>query len=142
MVPRDLCDRIVEHWYGRVTPVENPAVSARHETGVALEFDDYGIRDGPWTADGTTYEWTFRHDARDLAWEGTTRAAGGARQRLAIESARREASSPGDARHADGSLATLEIAVSRHDGRRGRPATVYLRWEADSNVYRVVGLEH
>ena len=137
-------DRIVEYWYGRVTPVEIPEVLANDGPGPGfkLAFEDYGIRDGAWSADGISYGWKLQHDALDRQWEGSSAAQTGARQVLAVAPPPTDRDVPaGGPETADGSLATLEVAVSGDDPG-GRPATVHLLWDADSGQYRVVGLEH
>ncbi len=137
-------DRIVEYWYGRVTPVEIPEVLANDDPGPGfkLAFEDYGIRDGAWSAEGISYGWKLQHDALDRQWEGSSAAQTGARQVLAVAPQPTDRDVPaGGPGTADGSLATLEVAVSGDDPG-GRPATVHLRWDAGSEQYRVVGLEH
>ncbi len=137
-------DRIVEYWYGRVTPVEIPDVLASDGPGPGfqLAFEDYGIRDGAWSADGISYGWKLQHDALDRQWEGSSAAQTGARQVLTVAPQPTDRDVPaGGPETADGSLATLEIAISGDDPR-GRPATVHLLWDAGSEQYRVVGLEH
>ena len=137
-------NRIVEYWYGRVTPVEIPEVLANDGPGPGfkLAFEDYGIRDGAWSADGISYGWKLQHDALDRQWEGSSAAQTGARQVLAVAPPPTDRDVPaGGPGAADGSLATLEIAISGDDPG-GRPATVHLLWDAGSEQYRVVGLEH
>ncbi len=137
-------DRIVEYWYGRVTPVEIPEVLANVGPGPGFKFafEDYGIRDGAWSAEGISYGWKLQHDALDRQWEGSSAAQTGARQVLAVAPQPTDRDVPaGGPGTADGSLATLEVAVSGDDPG-GRPATVHLRWDAGSEQYRVVGLEH
>jgi hypothetical protein len=135
-------DRIVEYWYGRVTPVEHPKVVEADAPGpgFAFVFEDYGVGDGAWTSVGTSYGWTLRHEALDRDWEGTSAAGDGSRQQLSI--APFSSASTGDRPGAaDGSLAILEVRTVRA-GRTHRAATVYLQWSADPGRYRVVGLEH
>lgn len=134
-------DRIVEYWYGRVTPVEHPEVVAARESkgGLGLAFEDYGIRDGAWTSVGTSYRWTLRHDALERVWQGTAAAGEDFRQQLAVEPSPGDRAAAGSG--ADGSLATLEIRAVRN-GRTQPAATVYLQWDAGPGRYRVVGLEH
>jgi len=138
-------DRIVEYWYGRVTPVENPEAREASESGagLTLAFEDYGIRDGAWTADGISYAWALRHEVLSRRWEGVSAAQSGAHQLLAIEPSGPAGRVPGNTdRTADDSLATVEVTVTGRDDLAGRAATVYLRWEAESGRYRVVGLQH
>jgi len=138
-------DRIVEYWYARVTPVENLEVLADDGLGAGfqLAFDDYGIKDGAWSADEISYGWKLRHGALDRQWEGVSNARAGARQVLAVEpSPSDENVEVGGLGATDGSLATLEIAVSGRENFEGRSAIVYLRWDASSGRYSVAGLEH
>jgi hypothetical protein len=137
-------DRIVEYWYARVTPVENPEVLVGEDDGFGFRvaFDDFGIRDGAWTAKGISYDWQLRHGALDRKWEGASRASPGVRQVLAVRPPSDASAPTGGPGAADGSLATLEITVKGRERLEGRPATVYLRWEAGAGRYRVVGMEH
>jgi len=137
-------DRIVEYWYARVTPLENPEVLVGEDDGPGFEvaFDDFGIRDGAWSADGISYDWQLRHGALSRQWEGVSKARTGARQVLAVGPPS-DGSAPTVAPEAaDGSLATLEITASGREHLEERPATVYLRWDGSAGQYRVVGLEH
>lgn len=142
-------DRIVEHWYGEVSPVERPEVipAPGAGPGFGLAFEDFGIRDGAWNAEGTSYRWRLRHEALGRRWEGTVGATEGSAQELAIRptgagagerGARASMPAPDGA---DGTLATLEVEITR-DGAGGRAATVYLQWDGPAERYRVVGLEH
>jgi hypothetical protein len=138
-------DRIVEYWYSRVSPVEKPEVIAgsNPDPGFTLAFDDYGIRDGAWTSGSATYAWKLRHEALGRQWEGVSPGENGSRQLLAIEPPMSYAAGPiGQPGSAHESLATLEITVSGREELRGRPATVYLLWDAGPGQYRAVGLEH
>jgi len=138
-------DRVVEYWYARVSPVENPEVLAGGHAGAGftLSFDDAGLRDGAWTADGTAYHWTLRHEALGLRWEGDSAARDRERQSMQIgPPAGAGGAADGGELSAEEALATLEITVERRDGASGRTATLYLQWEADAGQYRVVGLEH
>ena len=136
-------DRIVEYWYGRVSPIEGPEVSGSGPgSGFTLTFEDYGIRDGARASDGTSYAWSLRHPELGRKWDGVAAAAtDGHRQVLSIQpghgAARAEPKTP-----ANGSLATLEITAARRGGASGRSATVHLEWDGDGETYRVVGLEH
>ena len=137
-------DRIVEYWYARVTPIENPEVLVGEDGGPGLKvaFDDFGIRDGAWSADGISYDWQLRHEALNRQWEGVSRADTGARQVLAVGPPSDGDAPTGGPEAADGSLATLEITVSGREHFEERPATVYLQWDMDAGRYRVAGLEH
>jgi hypothetical protein len=140
-------DRIVEYWYSQVSPLERPEVAAAGNVGphpgFTIGFDDYGIRDGAWTADGVSYHWEFLHPALDRHWYGVAPAAAGFRQRLDI--------SPSNTPHGSGShgnltteeaIATLRITIHGLESMRGRPATVHLLWDAAAGAYRVAGIEH
>jgi hypothetical protein len=138
-------DRIVEYWYGRVSPVENPEMQldAASSSGFGLTFDDYGIRDGAWPAAGVTYTWKLRHDAWGRRWEGSSAAGEGPRQFLAIEpAAGDDPAEPNRVLSEEEAIATLEITVGGRNDMGARPATVYLQWDAAAGRYRVVGLEH
>jgi hypothetical protein len=133
-------DRIVEYWYGRVSPVESPDVTGSRSAGFELSFEDYGIRDGAWKSADVTYEWTFRHDALDRRWSGASQAretAGQAIEVVPVGAGGEAAGTPSAA-----GLATLTITVRRADGEAGRPATVFLSWDGRTGTYAVVGLEH
>jgi len=140
-------DRIVEYWYAMVSPVERPQViqsnAAEPGAGFALSFDDYGIRDGAWTADGISYRWELRHSALDRSWEGVTPAIEGAGQRIQITPPTGAVElSAGRELTGEQTLATLQITVTGRDSLRGRAATVHLVWDVASGRYRVAGLEH
>jgi hypothetical protein len=148
-------DRIVTHWYGQVSPIERPeATTPSRQTdgdarsgGFDLAFEDFGVRDGAWTADGVTYEWELQHDALGRHWQGAESAAPGAhRQTLGIRPTRADAldHEASSVRIEEEAFATLSIVVRvpGRDDTAGRPATVYLRWEPEDGRYRVVGLEH
>jgi hypothetical protein len=137
-------DRIVETWYSRVTPAENLRVvaGALAAPGFILEFDDYGIRDGAWTSDGVSYRWRLEHDEAGRSWEGSAQAGPGARQTLSIRPEGANSAAGRPSRDTDGSLARLRITVAGRDRMEGRPATVFLRWDAATDRYEVAGLEH
>ena len=137
-------DRIVETWYSRVTPAENARVVAgpTAATGFDLEFEDYGIRDRAWTADGVSYRWRLEHEEAGRSWEGSAQADVGARQTLSIGPAEGDVGAGGRSPATDGSLASLRITVLGREQMSGRAATVHLRWDAATERYRVVGLEH
>jgi len=137
-------DRIVEYWYGRVSPVENPEMQADASSGegFGLAFDDYGIRDGAWPAAGVKYTWKLRHDALGRRREGSAAAGEGPRQFLAIEPAAGDPVESNRVLSEEEAIATLEITVGGRNGMGGRPAIVYLEWDTDAGRYRVLGLEH
>lgn len=136
-------DRTVRHWFGEVTPVEEPEVT--REAALTVAFDDLGIAQGLWSGPETEYRWLFSHPAREIRWRGTSPGGSGVRQRVAVE----DPEPPdGPARllppgRADGDgpgLATLRITAIRAGEEAGRAAIVYLR--PVDGAYRVVGLEH
>ncbi len=136
--------RTIAYWYSRVTPIENVEVENdfADETGFMVSFDDLGIRDGVWRAPGTTYRWDLEHRALGLRWRGEGTAAQSARQTLVVTSDRRGASpAPQRDPAGDDSIATLDVTAYR-EGAPGRAVRVYLAWDAERGVYRVVGLEH
>lgn len=129
-------DRIVRHWYSRVTPIEAPAV--RSERGrLEVEFTDLAIASGLWEDDVTRYEARLRHPARGIdARAGRVAAPGRTVQRLELDLPAGAGTGP---LAGDDAIARLEI-TARRPGARGRAATLFLRWE--DGDYRVVGLEH
>ena len=54
-----------------MTPVEHPEVADTEVPGAGFElaFDDYGIRDGAWSAPGVSYRWKLEHEAAGRRWE-------------------------------------------------------------------------
>lgn len=139
-------DRTVEHWFGTVTPIEEPTAApvAPPErggpAGFALSFRDLGLERGLWEPRSTRYEWEFRDPARGIRWRGFGPGIPSERQRLRIlpppgERTPREGAADG--------LAVLELRAVREaaEGRTdGRPATLWLRWDGEG--YAVVGLLH
>ena len=89
------------------------------------------------------YEWELRHDALGRRWESSSAAEDGIRQHLEIAPPTGESGVVPDRQLSEEeNLATLEITVSGRPEMRGRPATVFLKWEPENGRYRVVGLEH
>ena len=140
-------DRIVEHWYSRVAPLESPRVESTggegSSPGFVISFDDYGIRDGAWTGEGLSYRWEFRHSAFDRSWTGRSEAVSSSRQRLGIVPPA-PPNAPDRERDLTGKdlYATLKITVAGHEWQAERPAIVHLVWDAAVSQYRVSGLEH
>jgi hypothetical protein len=147
-------DLTVAHWYGKVTPVEEPAVEAVPSAHAAssgpsaggafrLGFRDLGLEEGLASPEGTVYRWRFRHPALDREAEGRADARSGARQGFVVEAGAPDAVSEVAAGEisARERLARLEV-TARRGGRAGRAATVFLRWEGPEVGYRVVGLRH
>lgn len=131
-------DAIVEHWYGKVSPVENPQVKESDGTVVTVVFDDLGVRDGPWTSDRTRYEWSFEDPVVGIRREGPELIGLKQDQVLVIvEDVDRLARHSGE----EDGHATLDVRIVREgSGVEPRPARVYLRWSGDR--YEVAGLEH
>lgn len=133
-------DRILEYWFGRVTPVENVQISSAPD-GLDVSFEDLGLSEGVWAPSETLYEISFRHDARSLGFTVTESAIAGAKRqsiRLKLNQAGTQASmSLSDKQR----LATVRITATR-PGAGNRAATVHLRWNGDGAGYEVVGLEH
>jgi len=129
-------DKVVAHWYDKVTPLERPEATGRAEArGTVLQvgFEDLGLRAGLWAVDSTTYRWTFVDPGIGVRQRGEAPAVVGARQSLRLRLDRDGGSLDRD------ELATLEIsAVRGHVAKR--PARLYLRWH--NGMYEVVGLEH
>lgn len=131
-------DRTVEHWYGRVTPIENPEVLAAPTAGRAagdaagealdgfvLAFDDLGIERGIRDAADTRYVWELAGDVPQARWRGEAPADPGVRQRLAIVP---PTGARAPARPSASGIATLRIRILLRDGgESGRAARVYLR---------------
>lgn len=130
-------DAIVRHWYGKVSPAENPRVTDSDGL-LAVAFDDIGLRDGPWTPDRSRYGWRFDDPALGIRREGEAPIGRRGHEVLVIVEG-----VAGSARGRDASsdLATLDIRIVREgSGVEPRPARIYLRWSG--NGYEIVGLEH
>lgn len=133
-------DRIVEHWYGQVTPVEEARVEREEAAGaLVVGFRDLGLEAGIRSPCETRYRWRFRHPARGIEVSGETRAGERPRQRLEIAGPVAAGSSEGVG--APEALATLRVTASR-PGAAGRPAVIHLRWRGPGGGYEVAGLEH
>jgi hypothetical protein len=140
-------NRIVEHWYSQVSPVEHPRVviadGRGSELGFGLAFEDYGIRDGAWTDDGISYEWEFRHSALDRNWIGNSPAVSGSHQRIEVAPPGASSISNVDLDiTGEGLFATLAITVTGHETMGERPAIVHLVWDSAARQYSVAGIEH
>ena len=139
-------DRVVEHWYGQVTPVEDPEVEASPVPGgeLRISFRDLGLEDGPWRAEETTYRWRFVHQGPGIEREGETTGRSGRRQSVAVPLDENRGS--GGLANAGGTsgedaLARLELRAVR-PGTAGRRAVVWLTWHGPERGYRVSGLRH
>ena len=125
-------DAVVRHWYARVSPVERPHVAMSGES-VTVTFDDLGLRDGPWSADGSRYSWRFEDPSRGVRREGTNGGGTGYEVTLTVP----DVAAPDRA----GAVATLDVRIVRAgSGVEPEPARIYLRWSGDA--YEVTGLEH
>ncbi|NIP57025.1 MAG: hypothetical protein GWM92_02745 [Gemmatimonadetes bacterium] len=122
---------ILEHWLGRVTPVENVWVE---DAGCRLRvgFEDLGLKEGLWAPAETRYRWRLRGAGAGVS-EGETAAAPGARQVLSLPSPGRagEGREPGSA--------VLEITALR-PGTKERAARITIRSTASG--YRIARLVH
>jgi hypothetical protein len=152
-------DRIVDHWYRKVTPLERieiagapaadcPTVVPPASPGFLLAFDDLGAGAGLWAPEAVSYRWELRHDAAGISWRGVGPGLdcgpdGASRRGLAIGP---PAGAPdvGDARGTgdEAALATLRLAVELADGTRLRQMTVWLRKGDGGAAYTVTGWEH
>lgn len=132
-------DKIVRHYYAKVSPIENPKVAMARDAPTMLHFDDYGLRDGPWVPSETRYHWRFEDQAIGVSATGVNGPPfqDENRQGVFIRELEGRSFRPPSAA---GSYARVEIVVERNGNAAQRPATVYLRWSGE--VYEVVGLEH
>jgi hypothetical protein len=136
-------DRIVHHWYGIVSPIENPTVASGSATGFVLGFDDYGIRDGAWSATDVTYEWELEHSSLDRRWRGVAAARPDSHHQVLNVRGPGRVSTRDDLTGEE-AIAILRIraVVAGRENGPGRAAQVFLTWEPASGSYRVAGLEH
>lgn len=148
-------DKLVEYWYARVSPVENPLLLDTGDGPLTIRFEDLGLRDGPWSYERTLYDWEFEDPVTGERSAGTEIAGRWehALNIMPLEAAIVELESPapplgtrprGPATGAGGTsglYATLDIRI-RRDGAKvePRPARVYLH--RTENGYEVAGLEH
>jgi hypothetical protein len=131
-------DKIVEYWYARVSPVETLALGISPTGEASLLFEDFGIRDRAWTAEQTSYRWSFEDPATGARQSGSLGATGpGAGQRLLIPEL---AGQPGRSAQTDDNYATVDILVERDGHAANRSAIAYLRWTG--TTYKIVGLMH
>jgi len=151
-------DRTIEHWYGRVTPVEEvtargprPVSAATGEAKggeravLRVAFRDLGIASGVWSDTETRYRWRFEHGAVGLGARGVEPARAGAEQEIRVPLERAGEALGGEPPAGRAAVATLEITAIR-PRREGREARVWLRLERDPEggapAYRVIGLRH
>ncbi|MEE9207038.1 MAG: hypothetical protein V3U67_01490, partial [Gemmatimonadota bacterium] len=136
-------DKIVRHWYGSVTPVENVETRVADDGTVEVSFDDLAIREQIPNADNAAYVWEFEHGDLSRRSEGNARAVPGqVRQTIRILNLRVPTAESGSVRVGEGlpSIATLAITAERATGATNQAATVYLNW--DGSRYTVAGLQH
>lgn len=142
-------EKTVAHWYGAVTPLEEPALRAGGAAAgpgrLELTFRDLALEEEIAEPGATRYRWRFRHAALGLEASGTTPAGDGPPQRIVVDlpsptddRRRARGAAPTDGAAA---LARLEITALR-PGSAGRPAVVHLRWRGREAGYEVAGLEH
>lgn len=131
-------DRTVEHWFSRVTPVEEPEAGPTETGGTRVSFVDLGLREDLWSPGETRYRWRFRHPERGVEARGRTSAR--ASERQAVELPTGDAAPLADPAPRE-ALATLEITAVR-PGAAEREAVVHLRWRGPDRGYSVAGLEH
>lgn len=145
-------DRVVNHWYRKVSPLEDFEVdtAAGDGSGSApefeIEFEDLGLEAGLWEPGRVGYRWEFEHEALARDWNGWSDVRSGrSAQRILVTAGRREKRSgpkqvPPDGRK---DVARLRVSVEHEgDGSRQPPATVWLEWIESTDSYRVAGLEH
>jgi hypothetical protein len=136
-------DRIVKYWYAAVSPVENVSVEGVQTDRMQVAFDDYGVLDGGWTGDSTSYVWEMRDDARALRTSGGITARPGAYRQTILVPLPASVGSAGRTSDDSEDLAVISIQVIRPGSTRlPAPAVAYLKWDADSARYTVVGLSH
>ena len=138
-------DRTVEHWYAKVSPIENAEIESPSPRGagaarVDLAFDDLGLGSEIWSAEETTYRWEFEHKAFSRTMKGEAPAVAGSRQMIAIDLAEANSESAPNLSES-AAIATLRIVAVRPASSE-RAAIIYLRWDKDSRSYTVVGLQH
>lgn len=139
-------DRIVEHWYGRVTPIEGVRVEAspvREGRPLRVSFRDLGLVEGLREPGRTRYRWRLRHEELGVRAGGEVGGRpGGGRQTLTFRASwPRELPAAGELTGPE-SLARLRIRVLRSGADDPDPASVWLRWQGPEEGYRVVGLRH
>ncbi|MFO7586952.1 MAG: hypothetical protein R6X22_02675 [Gemmatimonadota bacterium] len=155
-------DRIVDHWYRRVTPLERfevvpggteadacGASLAPEAPAFVLAFDDLGLGAGLWTTDGITYAWELEHAALGRSWTGVApavdcpvRGEAARRALLIAPDGRKPGRDPGRRLAGGDALATLRLQGVLPDGTELRPLVVWLRRAGDAPGYTVAGLEH
>lgn len=135
-------DRIVEHWYSTVSPVEDVVVTeTRGRRRFSIRFLDAGRRDGPWASSNTRYEWRFSDPAAGHRSSGVWPVGRRGPEILLVVGEDENPSAPPARADDASSFAVLEIRIRRDVAKvEPRPARVYLRWTESG--YEVAGLEH
>ena len=135
-------DMVMARYFSSVTPLEEPRLVSSQASSFQLSFQDLGIERGVWLPSATWYRWSFSHPARGIEVEGRA-GAGSGEQSLAVAW---EGGGEGAGLDAREQLAVLSVLAVRDrywmDDEDPTAATVWLRWDAASGRYRVVGLEH
>jgi len=139
-------DRIVEYWYRRVTPIEEPRVDEWSGPGgrrLRVSFRDLGLVEELREPGRTRYRWRLEHPELGVRAEGEFRGKrGSTRQTLAPQVAwPAELPSAGELT-GTAALARLRIRALRSGDGIPEPASVWLRWQGPEEGYRVVGLRH
>lgn len=138
-------DRIVEYWYGRVTPIEEVRVEASpvRDRRLRVSLRDLGLEDGPWEPRRTRYRWQLRHPELGVAAEGVVSAQRGSSRQTVTADVDWSAEFPGAGELTpSASLARLRLRAVRGGTDAPEWATVWLRWQGPEEGYRVVGLRH
>lgn len=151
-------DRIVDHWYRRVTPLERievlgapsaacPAATRVPAGGFLLAFEDGGLGAGLWTPEAVTYRWELEHEAADVSWRGSgpglaCGAGDPSLRSVAIGPPAAESGPLGRDPREGTAPARLRLGIELADGTRLRPMTVWLSRAADGPAYTVTGWEH
>jgi len=130
---RDRRDASLRHWFGRVTPIEQPVVRCDGED-LMVSFQDYAVRYGVAEAAETRYEVALVHEEAGLRRQAEDvtapiRVTGGKPPRAFAPTT--------DAAR----IGRLMVQAVR-GGRPAPPATVYLLYQPERECYRAAGLAH
>ena len=135
-------DRVVEHWFGAVTPVESVRVEPAGPGELALSFEDLGVEHGVWEAEGSC--WTWRVDEVEGGAEALRGASGRAcgkeaRMGMGSDPARFGVRIPLGSERDASWTAVVELGVERA-GADDRPARIWL--EGRGGDVGVAALRH